>query len=121
MEIFRHARRMGERPRLAKQNRADHVGGRSTRERRLPCEHLVDEHAKREQVGAGIQLAAPRLFRRHVLERAHDDAVPGVHEPRGVSPPASNDACSVSLARPKSSTLTNPSGRIITFSGLRSR
>ena len=68
--------------RIAEEQRADDVGGGGAFERRLPCEHLVEEHAEREQIGAGVEIAAARLFGRHVVERAHDDAVLGLDELR---------------------------------------
>jgi hypothetical protein len=40
---------------------------------------------------------------------------------KGVIVPESLNSRSLSFAKPKSKTLTNPSGRIITFSGLMSR
>lgn len=43
-------------------------------ERSLTGGHLVEHRAEREQVGARVEVFAPRQFRRHVRHRAHGDA-----------------------------------------------
>ena len=71
-----------------------------------PVEHLEEQHAEREQIGAGVEVAAARLFGRHVVERAHHDAVPGLDELRGIVLDGCRAASPISLASPKSSTFT---------------
>ena len=36
------------------------------------CRHLVQDGAEREEVGAGVEVFATNLFRRHVRQRAHN-------------------------------------------------
>ena len=60
------------------QHQRDRVGRRLAAERALPGEHLVEDGAAGEDVGAVIDLARPRLFRRQVAERAQHQAGQGV-------------------------------------------
>ena len=82
LELIRHAAGLGERLGLAKENGADDVRRGGALERRLPGQHLVQEDPQRKQVRSRIDVAAARLFRGHVVEGAHDDAVAGLDEPR---------------------------------------
>jgi hypothetical protein len=44
-----------------------------------PCRHFVEHEAKREEIGAGVELLAARLLRRHVVDRSDGHAGRGEH------------------------------------------
>ena len=125
-ELFRNRARplRKSRRRFAKDS-GDDVVCRFALKRRAPCDDLVKRHAQTEDVGPRIHLLSPRLVPADV------SCAPC---PTPLRPPCSSftaleawryrclqNVISVNLARPKSNTLTNPSGRTITFSGLTSR
>ena len=113
----------GSRP----QHRREDVAHRLAREQPPAGEHLVEQDAEGPDVGALVDGLAPGLLGRHVGGRAEDDPGGGsrVREvgdwdrsADDVTPAASPPHA---LARPKSRTLTLPSGVTLTFAGLRSR
>ena len=64
----------GEIRRIFLQDRRHRVGGRVAVEGALAREHLVEDRAEGEDVGARVGGLAAHLLGRHVAERAHDDA-----------------------------------------------
>ena len=117
-------------------NRVQSMSARSTSaivcERRLALEEasagqqLEQHHAERPDVRPLVHERSARLLGAHVGDRAHDGpGASGRHGGEGgrrarivsraVPLPSS------ALARPKSSTLTSPSGVTLTLAGLRSR
>ena len=103
-----------------------HVGDAVAWEGPPSGQHLVEHGAERPDVAAPIDGIAPRLFRRHVGRRAENYAAHrlgrGGNRRRvaGNARPAPS-ASGTTFARPKSSTLTVPSGRILMLAGFRSR
>ena len=55
----------------------------SPRNARLPREHLVEDRAEGEDVGAVVRALSANLLRRHVAERSQDDAWLGAGRNRG--------------------------------------
>ena len=68
----RRGRRQARPVRLLRDDGRDRVGHVFTAERALAGEHLVEDAAKRPDVGAAIDRLALRLLRRHVCRRAED-------------------------------------------------
>ena len=66
---------VGDGGRRIAQDRGDHVRRARAVERPLAGQHLVEDDAEGEDVGPRVDLAAPRLFRRHVRNRAEDLAL----------------------------------------------
>src|SRR5262249_58592977 len=64
----------GDRLRLLVQNRRERVHDRRARERSLAGRHLVEDRPERELVRAEVERRPARLLRRHVTDRAEDDA-----------------------------------------------
>ena len=64
--------RFDHRHRILREDRRDHARIAVMRERALARGHLVKDHAEREDVGAGISVAAFELLRRHVAQRAQN-------------------------------------------------
>ena len=87
---------------------------RTPREGRPRREHLVEHAPECPHVGAGVDVLALHLFRAHVARRADDDA--GRRDRLRRHAPSS--ARATVLARPKSTTLTRPSGVSMTLDGL---
>ena len=90
-----------------------------------PVEHFVQHAAERPDVRALVDRLPARLFGAHVGGRAENHAFA---RRRRRSPSATASTSRVptrspadALARPKSSTLTTPSGVILMFAGFRSR
>ena len=61
-------------PRLLLKDRDDDVAGGFAGKRNAASDHLVEQHAQTPDVGARIDSQSARLFRRHVVRRAHDHA-----------------------------------------------
>ena len=86
-------------------------------------QHLVEHDAERPDVGARSTALPLRLLGRHVRRRAEDDAQlrrRAARQRRRVQrrPRSTRPAGSIALARPKSSTLTVPSGADLDVGGL---
>ena len=113
--------RTAPRRRLVLEDGGEHVAATRRGERAAPRDHLVEHHAERPDVRPRVHLLATRLLGRHVRGSAHHRPGVGLHASmlRGVAHPSG--ATGASLAKPKSSTFTTPSGRSMTFSGLMSR
>ena len=62
-----------ERKRLVLDDRRERLDGRRAVEEAAPRQHLVEDEARGELVGAEIQRAAGRLLGRHVVGRADDE------------------------------------------------
>ncbi len=60
--------------RLPVQNRVEHHRRRLALERLAPGGHLIEHQPEREKIGAGVELFAARLLRRHVVDRAEGHA-----------------------------------------------
>ena len=117
----RRGRRKHTPIRIAQNNGRERVGHVVAGKCASAGEHLVDDTAEGPDVGAPIDVATLRLLGRHVSGRAENEA--GLRHRRrdhrrrhrrgsraaGARPAPSG---SMALARPKSSTLTVPSGRI---------
>ena len=58
------------------QDALDRADGAVGLERPAAGEHLVEDDAQREEVGAAVGALAPQLFRRHVAHRAHQGGGP---------------------------------------------
>ena len=88
LEIRRRLRLpIGHRHRILGEDRRNHGRIAVMRERALARGHLVKDHAEREDVGAGIGVAAFELLRRHVAQRAQNRVRTGeVGRPGGSSP-----------------------------------
>ena len=67
-----------ERRRVVAERRRDIVGGGSTRKRASPREHLVEDAAEGEDIGAGVHRFAAQLLGRHVTHGAEQGAGGGV-------------------------------------------
>ncbi len=101
-------------------------GDRGAGERSDTGAHLEDDAAERPDVRALVDRVAARLFRAHVARRADDrpvlrrggGVVGDVDDPLDA---ARRSCAPKALARPKSRTLTLPSGVILMFAGFRSR
>ncbi len=95
---------------------AERLGPRASCEGSPSGHHLVEQAPEGEDVAARVDLAARRLLRRHVARRARDRPRPA-HEGSGrflcqrVRARRSLLSVSMSLARPKSRTLTHALGR----------
>jgi hypothetical protein len=63
-----------ERWRILRENRVHRLHGAVADERPPPGEHLVEDDAEGEDVGAMIRRRATYLFRRHVADRAEHDS-----------------------------------------------
>src|SRR5262245_51916080 len=59
------------------QDRRDRLQRSGARKRLAPGDHLVEQYSKAEDIGARVYLAAFGLFRRHVTDRADDQACVG--------------------------------------------
>ena len=70
----RDGRRSRQRRRLLVYRRVQNRDDRAADERGPAREHLEQDGAGREQVGARVHRLAEHLLRRHVVRRAHDDA-----------------------------------------------
>ena len=98
------------------QDRREHVRHRLAVEQARAGQHLVEHDAERPDVGALVDSLALGLLGRHVRRGAEDDAelraerAVSVGEFSGVGARRAPRAGSIALARPKSSTLTVPSG-----------
>ncbi len=77
LQPLRHARaKLGQRGRIALQDRPHHLPLREVLEREAAGHHLVDHDAQGPDVRAGIRRHAPELLRGHVGRRAHGHAGP---------------------------------------------
>ena len=82
--------RRGDVRRVFPQDRVHRLGGRVAAERALARQHLVEDRAEREDVGARVGGLAAHLLGRHVAERAqHDARAPCRRSAAGGSSPAS--------------------------------
>ena len=73
LEIARRLRLpIHHRHRVLREDRRNHARIGVLRERPLARGHLVEDHAEREDVGAGISVAAFELLRRHIAQRAQN-------------------------------------------------
>ena len=111
---------------LAREDGGENVRDRLAVEQPLAGQHLEQHDTEGPDVGALVDRLAPRLLGRHVGGGAEDDPGRGAglgeggrlresaEAPRAARP-------SRALARPKSRTLTLPSGVTFTLAGLRSR
>ena len=71
----RHQRlKRGDRGRLTLEDRKADSGRAVPVECPLPGQHLVEDRTEREQIAAGVHLAAANLFGRHVANRTRDGA-----------------------------------------------
>ena len=111
-----HARR------LVLQNRAEQARARLALERRPAGQHLEEQRAEREDIGARVGLEPFDLLRRHVLERAEDRALRGQFGGvvGSIDRPLARRRGAALFARPKSSSLA-PDFVSITLAGFRSR
>ncbi len=107
-----------DRRRLVAKDCRHRLGSGSAVERAPASEHLVDDDAEREDIGAWIDHLAAHLFGRHVADRAHRDTGLGQQGRRLI---AGRQCGGLTSARPKSRTLTCPSLVTNRFSGFTSR
>ena len=123
-------RRLGRQRRpidLARQDRREYVRHGLAVEEPLAREHLEEHDAEGPDVGALVHGPAAGLLGGHVGGGAEDEPGrgPGVGEggrlPTGRRTCPETDSAAYALARPKSRTLTLPSGVTFTLAGLRSR
>ena len=77
-----HGRRSHQRRRMLVHDRVQDVDRRGAAERRAPAQHLVEHEAGGEEVGAGVDLLAAHLLRRHVARRPHHHAGHGQRRSR---------------------------------------
>ena len=107
------------RSRPVPQDRRDDRGGVAAVERPTARQHLVEDDAQREDIGACVDAFALRLLGRHVGRSPHRLA--GTRRRLVGTSPTRSGSPSIPFARPKSSTLIRPSSPTMTFAGLRSR
>ena len=109
---------------LALEDRGQGVGDRLARERPPAREHLEEHAAEGPDVGPLVHRLAAGLLGAHVGGGAQDPSR-GVSASQGAVPVSRSLSAGAAprnaLARPKSSTLTWPSGVTLTLAGLRSR
>ena len=112
--------------RFARQHRCQHVGDVVARKGPTAGQHLVEHRAERPDVGPLVdrrgRAPAPGSCRRrcraaHRQPSSRGEVIVG----DWVTPEAGAPAASTALARPKSSTLTVPSGRTLMLAGFKSR
>ena len=105
--------------------RASTIGRGVAGKRAAAREHLAQHAAERPDVGALVDQLCRAPARAHVCgraERSHRAAVAStVVGDRGRQSTVERESCAMAFATPKSSTLTDPSGAILMFAGLRSR
>ena len=112
---------------LARQDRREHVRHRLAVEEPLAGEHLEEHDAEGPDVGALVDGPAARLLGRHVGGGAEDEPGRGAGVGEGGrlrqvgGRAGARASAEQALARPKSRTLTLPSGVTLTLAGLRSR
>ena len=90
---------------LVLQNGGEHVARTPPGKRQLPRQQLVEHDTERPDIGAAIHLLASGLLGRHVRHRPHARSRRSSPAACASAPPSSVPGA-VSLARPKSSTLT---------------
>ena len=122
-DALRRARRQRVPVGLLVEDRGQDVRNRLAREGPATRQHLVQNAAERPDVGAPVGLLAARLLGAHELGRPDDLARASKSSRTTVGEREMSPASgmSIALARPKSRTLTLPSGVILMLAGFRSR
>ena len=122
-ESGRRVRRQGGPVRIARQDLGQRVRAGVARERDAAGQHFIQHAAERPDVRALVDGLTARLFGAHVGRRAHDRSLTRsvVSDRRHCDQIGAAESPVVAFARPKSSTLTTPSGVTLMLAGFRSR